>query len=208
MLTRGALHVGALLTCAALALTVSGCASMHYDRIQLGMRPSQYEVLLPAGSVRRIPGASCYLSQEPDGALDAIIVLTNDIRLVGAKFHARRIGPPYRLPSEPAYTLVAAVQPALMNAAEAGPLDILRLIGLSIGELLGGPEILQARELVAPGLRRVMEAQPGLEVDPLPNTTQDKVDRIAPPGGQSSCSRAEDGNVYIEYRSPVDPASP
>jgi len=185
---------------AALAVSSTGCGGLHYDRISLGMRPGQYEPILPAGSVRRLPGAAIYSSQEPDGSVEAIVVLTDDIRLVSAKFYARRIIHEARLDYEPQYQFRAALHPTLLNAGQAELNDVLRVVEMALGDLAGGPGQVQARDLVSAGLMRVMDVVPGLVDRDFPEGRRFLLGELAADGGAYECRRIEDGTIVLRYQ--------
>lgn len=190
-----------MLTGAVLALVPAGCASWSYDAVQPGQVPREYEYRLPAAATQRTPLGLCYVSRDLTGRSDVIVLLVTADRRLAGKFHAERVVLRLGPRVQRSYRLRGLVDPGLLGAGRAGPLDVLRAVLSDLVQAEAQASVRQAHHEVAAGLARLIERWPAAELDPAhAEALREALEGVAP-GGQAGISITPAGWYSIVYES-------
>jgi hypothetical protein len=154
---------------AATALLVSGCSTMTYDSVRLGLMQDDCRQLLDQEAFHSCDIGYTGIQQDAAGRTVALVVLLGRDGVVGGKLEATTT-PPGGAPIAPPSATAAALTFQLRGELDldalalegAGPLDTVRAM---LSELADPQTIESAgapRELVAAGLVRLLERWPQL----------------------------------------------
>ncbi|HRS27917.1 MAG TPA: hypothetical protein P5255_06600 [Phycisphaerae bacterium] len=194
----------ACLTAVAMLVSLTGCATMTYDRIRLGASQSECRQLLDQDVFHSCNIGFSGSRQDAAGRTDAVVVLLGRDGVVGGKLQATVARPrgvplvPAALAPAPTFQLRGELDLVALSLAGAGPLDVLRAV---LVELMDRPTNLSAepaRELVAAGIVRLMERWPNLDAAGQFPDLADTLERV-PSGGVARLGITAHNTFFLEY---------
>ena len=147
------------------ALTVaSGCADMTYERVRLGLAPSEYDRVLDTQQSSWTEAGLVEYQRDDDGDASALLLLLADDRRIAGKIQITRAESELDLPlARRGYELRGELEPRLYGLGEVGPIDSLRLLTQRLCEFPTERTARNAHMLAAAGLMRILERQPSVE---------------------------------------------
>lgn len=197
-----ALKLGLLLT---LPITILGCASWNYDRIQLREPLPDLDSQFPRDEARKTSLGVAHLRNPNSPQAAAVVILVTLEKRVAAKFHAAQHQRDWGFSVERGYELAGQIDLELLAAKNPGPLAALRTIARQLAAYQGDPAAEHAHQLVAAGLVRIIQRWPDIEnLGP----TSDQVNALAtlaPGGGRAALTMDLDGTFHISYRQGIAP---
>lgn len=190
----------------AILFSITGCTKLTYERVRLGMTPSEYDRVLDLDQTSRTSCGLVQYTRDQRGQEESLMLVIADDRRIAAKFHVMRSEKDAGwTQSSSEYGLRGEVDHVLIGAAEAGPVDTLRLIAQSLCELPTERFAKRGQLLVAAGLVRVLQRQPGIEDVGLPQLPVGEFVGIAPELGVASLERDAAGILHIGFRVGQEP---
>ncbi len=187
-------------------LSLTGCVELTYKRVRVGMVPGEYDRALDLTATTRTSQGLVQYSKTTSGQEDALLLTLSDIRRISGKMRVARsqagTGWP---PNDFYYILIGEFDCAMMGAAEAGPIDTLRLITQRMSDLPSERASKRGQILALAGLVRVLLRQTGIQDVGLPELPAGELVGIAPDEGFASLERDASGRLHVEYRVGQEP---
>jgi hypothetical protein len=191
-----ALRVALALSLAALG----GCADLTYERVRLGLAPSEYDRVLDTQRSSWTEAGLVEYQRDDDGDASALLLLLADDRRIAGKIQVRRAESELDLPlARRGYELRGELDPRLYGLGEVGPIDSLRLLTQRLCEFPTERTSRTAHLLAAAGLMRILERQPGVEDIGLSGDQRRELALYAPAEGVPSLSLDSDGILRFSF---------
>ncbi len=179
-------------------LASAGCADWRYDEIRLRAVPREYATILAADRTRQTPLGLAHLDQRSAERPEALLVVLSNDRRVAGKLQVRRSRRMTLSGAREIYQLRGEIDAALIGAAEAGPVDALRLLLSELERLPREPLPRNVYGSIAAGLVRLLDRWPGATAPEVDRDALDEWLCEINPEGQADISTTQ-GVIRIHY---------
>lgn len=179
-------------------LASAGCADWRYDEIRLRAAPREYATILAAQRTRQTPLGLAHLDRRSADRPEALLVVLSGDRRVAGKLQVLRSRRMTISGTRDVYELRGDLDAALIGAAEAGPVDALRLLLSELEILPREPLPRTVYGSIAAGLVRLLDRWPAATAPEVDRDALDEWLCEINPEGQADIS-TNDGVVRIRY---------
>lgn len=181
-------------------LALTGCADLTYDRVKLGLPPSQYDRVLDTRQSSWTEAGLVEYERQDDGDTSVLVLLLADDRRIAGKIQVTSAQSEFEWPlSRRGYELRGELDSRLYGLGEVGPVDSLRLLTQRLCAFPTERTARSAHLLAAAGLMRILERQPGVEDIGLTAEQRRELALHAPTEGVPHVSRDSDGVLRFSF---------
>lgn len=179
---------------------LSGCADLTYDRVRLGLAPSEYDRVLDTQKSSWTEAGLVEYQRDSDGDATSLVLLLSDDRRIAGKIQVTREESEMELPlARRGYELRGELDSRLYGLGDVGPVDTLRLL---TQRLCAYPTERGARTghmLAAAGLVRILERQEHVEDIGISRDQRRELAAHAPSDGVTRLSLDPDGVLRFGF---------
>lgn len=184
----------------------TGCGKLTYDRVNIGMVPREYDRALDLDETTRTAHGLVQYSKSVTGQEVALLLTVADDRRISGKMRVSRAEASETWPPRDFYYILSAeFDTAMIGAADAGPIDALRLVTQKMSELPTERSSRRGQSLALAGLVRVLQRQQGIQEIGFPELSAGELVGIVPDEGFASLERDATGRLQIGFRVGQEP---